>query len=115
VLSPESPTAGDGAYDLTVVFDDGHDSVVTWRLTSDPSGGDHPDSGAARRALLAHPAALRPVPKDQLCTQIYGGPATARVTGTWQGQPVASRFSLVNGCEIARWRALTGLLPPPTG
>ena len=27
-----------------------------------------------------------PVPKDQTCTFIYGGPATAHVTGTWAGR-----------------------------
>jgi hypothetical protein len=42
---------------------------------------------------------------------IYGGPQTAKVVGTWQGKPVASRFSLDNGCQIARWNELLGLLP----
>jgi hypothetical protein len=46
-----------------------------------------------------------------MCTQIYGGPETARIVGTWAGQAVDARFSRVDGCEIARWRALTGLLP----
>jgi hypothetical protein len=43
------------------------------------------------------------VPADVACTEIYGGPATARVRGTLQGKPVDARFSRTNGCEIARW------------
>jgi hypothetical protein len=52
------------------------------------------------------------VAKDKTCTQVYGGPQWASITGTWQGQPVRSQLSLANGCEISRWKALQGLLPP---
>jgi hypothetical protein len=55
--------------------------------------------------------ALRAVPKDQMCTQVYGGPETATIAGTWRGKPVMSRLSRINGCEISRWSALEGLLP----
>ena len=87
----------------------GADLVVTvW-----PSGPD----GPARRHHVAcerlgegtpacrglSRARLRPVPPDVACTEIYGGPATARVRGTLQGKPVDARFSRTNGCEIARW------------
>ena len=51
-----------------------------------------------------------PVPADQMCTQIYGGPETATVRGTWQGERVDASFSRQNGCEIARWDAAAGLL-----
>jgi hypothetical protein len=34
----------------------------------------------------------------------------AVVTGTFNGRAVNSRFSLTDGCEIARWRALSPLL-----
>ena len=43
---------------------------------------------------------LPPVPKDKACTQIYGGPETASITGTWRGQPVMSRFARNDGCQI---------------
>ena len=46
-----------------------------------------------------------------MCTQQYGGPATARVTGTWQGQHVDATFDRTNGCEIARWNTLRPVLP----
>jgi hypothetical protein len=54
---------------------------------------------------------LAPVPPDTACTAIYGGPSVARVKGTLRGEPVDERFSLEDGCQIARWernRALLG-------
>jgi hypothetical protein len=54
---------------------------------------------------------LAPVPGEMACTAIYGGPSVARVTGTLRGEPVDERFSLEDGCQIARWernRALLG-------
>ena len=45
------------------------------------------------------------------CTQVYGGPETARITGTWRGAAVDSSFSRADGGQIARWNGLVGLLP----
>jgi hypothetical protein len=105
-----------GPADLTIVVKDGGSTLSSWHLTCDPEGGDHPDPRAACRALAAHGAkALPPVAAGTACTQIYGGSSTAVVSGTWRGQNVSSRFSLVNGCEVARWTALTGLLPQAKG
>ncbi|GGG69338.1 hypothetical protein GCM10011374_37180 [Kocuria dechangensis] len=47
---------------------------------------------------------------DRVCTLQYGGPATARVTGTVDGEAVDARFSLTDGCEISRWQAAESLL-----
>jgi hypothetical protein len=59
---------------------------------------------------------LAPVSVGVACTQVYGGPATARVTGTLRGRRVSARFELSNGCEISRWRRNAELLGrPPTG
>jgi hypothetical protein len=111
--APSSPaSAGTGDTALTVVVDDGKGKVTTWRLTCDPVGGDHPDAEAACRALEENGAAALPaVPKDRVCTQNMGGPQSATVTGAWRGREIVSHLSLGNGCEIARWKALTGLLP----
>jgi hypothetical protein len=103
---------GTGSTALSIVVDDGRGGVTTWTLTCDPVGGNHPDAEAACRALTrSGVSALPPVPKDRLCTQVVGGPDVATVTGTWKGEDVGSRFNLRNGCEIARWKALAGLLP----
>ena len=99
--------------ELTIVVDNGSGSTLTWRLTCNPAGGTHPDPEAACQALEAHgAAALPPVPGDKACTQIYGGPETASVTGTWQGQEITSRFARNDGCQISRWKLMEGLLPP---
>jgi hypothetical protein len=56
---------------------------------------------------------LAPVPAATACAEIYGGPATARVTGTLRGERVDARFSRVNSCEIGRWERNERLLGPP--
>jgi len=110
--SAPATTPARGPTDLTVVAGDGSGTSTTWRLTCDPPGGDHPDAEAACAALAAHGAtALPPVPKDQVCTMVYGGPQTATVTGTWRGERVSASFNRTNGCEISRWESLAALLP----
>ena len=44
------------------------------------------------------------------CTQQFGGPETATVTGTFRGEKVNARFSRENGCEISRWQKVEELL-----
>lgn len=97
---------------LTIVVNAGDDAQpVEWTLTCDPAGGTHPDAAPACDALAElDPGTFAPVPADQVCTEIYGGPETATVRGTWLGRPVDASFSRQNGCEIARWDAVAGLL-----
>ena len=110
--STPRPSTVDGT-DLVIVYEDGSGRKSRWQLTCDPAGGTHPDPAAACEILAAHGAkALPPVPKDVACTEIYGGPDKATVSGTWRGQRVRSTFSRVNGCEISRWDLMRGLLPP---
>lgn len=90
-----------------------HDGTYT--VDCHPSGGTH---AAARPACDRLDEVSRwgrdpfaPVPEGSHCTMQYGGPATARVVGSWAGRPVSARFSRVDGCEIARWNHLVPLLP----
>lgn len=46
----------------------------------------------------------------RLCTQQYGGPQVAEVTGTFHGRRVRAVFRRTDGCEIARWNSLSALL-----
>ncbi|WP_405811157.1 subtilase-type protease inhibitor [Streptomyces sp. NBC_01520] len=87
----------------------------TFELECDPAGGSHP---VAQRAcdLLDEAAEsgrnpFVPTDRNAMCTQQAGGPAAARVSGTWQGQGVDARFSRANGCEISRWNNLVPVLP----
>ena len=66
-----------------------------------------------KRPVSASRAGPRPAhgPERPRCTQDFGGPQSATVAGIWHGQAINTRFNLKNGCEIARWKALTGLLP----
>jgi Subtilisin inhibitor-like len=80
-------------------------------LRCDPPGGSVPRPTAACRAVeRAGRTAFRGVPIDAACTQIYGGPAVALVTGRLHGRPVWARFDRENGCEITRWQRLALLL-----
>lgn len=54
--------------------------------------------------LLAKPDAAR------ACTQVYGGPQTAKITGKINGKKVDRSFARTNGCEIAEWNKIEKLL-----
>ena len=107
------PTASPSAESRLAVLHRDGDKASTWQLTCSPAGGTHPDPQSACQAIEKNDgAAFKPVDPDTMCTEVYGGPGTATITGTWRGQEVNSRLNLTNGCEIARWEALVGLLPP---
>jgi hypothetical protein len=80
-----------------------------------PEAGHHPDVAGACRALDTHTHWGRdpfaPVPADATCTMLYGGPATAHVTGTWAGRPVDASYDRGDGCEVGRWDRMVPLLP----
>ena len=75
--------------------------------------------GAAGCELLGDPAVLAllvdGLPADQACTEIYGGPDEAFITGEINGQTIDATISRINGCEIDRWEQLVGLIPPALG
>ena len=86
-----------------------------FRLTRGPDGSldsNLPDPAGAVAAVERFGEGIFfPVPgPPMLCTQQYGGPQVALVTGTLGGRQVHCRFSLTDGCEIARWHALAPLL-----
>jgi hypothetical protein len=96
---------------VTISVDDGSGNATTTKLTCGPAGGDHPKPDDACAALAAAwPSAFEPAPKDMMCTEIYGGPETATVSGTIDGKPVNAQFKRTNGCEIHRWDQVQGLL-----
>ena len=83
----------------------------TWTLTCDPAGGDHPAPQDACQALAAEPQPFAPL-SDGDCSDVYGGPQTATVRGTYRGEQVALDLSRTDGCRTAQWDRLGAVLPP---
>ncbi len=104
----DEPSAQESKTDLTisVTVDEGAAPVVM-TLQCDPAGGDHPQAAEACQKIDEVGAQVfDPVLDDQACTMIYGGPQTATVVGTYDGQPIDARFNRANGCEMDRWEKL---------
>ena len=107
---PSSSTPS-GSTELTIAVRPGADAGTrTFTLVCDPPGGDHPDPDAACELLRGLEDPFAPVPADAMCTDLYGGPQTATVTGTLAGEPVDAEFSRADGCQISRWDAYVPLL-----
>ncbi|MGW7369128.1 SSI family serine proteinase inhibitor [Streptomyces sp. NPDC054841] len=91
------------------------DANGEYQLTCAPAGGTHPEAQAAcdKLAQFATDAQdpFEPVDGDSMCTMQYGGPATARITGSWQGRSIDATFDRSDGCEIRRWEQLEPVLP----
>jgi hypothetical protein len=82
-----------------------------WTLTCDPPGGTHPQASAACAQLsAAKDDPFAPTPKGMACSMIYGGDQKATVTGTFEGRRVDTSFGRADGCEVARWGAVSALL-----
>jgi len=81
-----------------------------WTLRC-PAGGTLPDAAAACSNLDELDDPFAPVPKGTACTQIFGGPEIANVTGTYEGERVDTQFSRGDGCEIERWKKVGFLFP----
>ncbi|MEV5828848.1 SSI family serine proteinase inhibitor [Spirillospora sp. NPDC052242] len=82
--------------------------ATTWTLTCDPPGGTHPKAAEACAALAKTADPFKPV-TSEICTKIYGGPATATVQGTWRGRPIDTTFSREDGCQLHRWTEVAPL------
>jgi hypothetical protein len=96
---------------LSIAFSpDGGGTQTHRTLTCGPAGGTLPRAAQACSRLAGMDVnPFRPVPENVACTDIYGGPETARVVGTFRGRPIWVVFRQTNGCEIARWRRVSFL------
>ena len=83
----------------------------SYTLRCAPAAGTLPKrtTVCARLAKMARPFA--PTPKDMVCTQLYGGPAEAVVTGRLRGHQISARFGRKDGCQIYRWNRVAFLFP----
>ena len=112
---------GDDSVSLTVTFsrEPGSRQVAHLRCTASSARADgFLRAVGARRACatarrIAAFLASRPDP-NRACSQIFGGPERALVTGTIGGRRVRRAFSRTDGCKVADWRRAMPLLPRPT-
>ncbi|MEU6080405.1 SSI family serine proteinase inhibitor [Streptomyces sp. NPDC047108] len=114
---PPPAVAPAGEDQLTITISNSGNRAVDGRYSLDchPTGGTHRQARAACDRLDEMVRwgedPFAPVEPRANCTMMYGGPGTARITGSWAGRPVDARFDRRNGCEIARWNRLRPVLP----
>ena len=87
------------------------DAVQKWTLACAPAAGTLPQPAAACRKLAAMQRPFAPIPPDAVCTDVYGGPQVALITGTFRGARLWVTLRNRNGCEIARFKRLSFLVP----
>ena len=92
---------------------EGNSNRLTLRCA--PAGGTLPRAAEACRKLAAMPNPFAPPRKDLVCTEQYGGPQQAVVSGTYQARRVWIALGARNGCEISRWKRLAFLVPGGPG
>jgi hypothetical protein len=105
------------AVDLSITASDGHGKTQRARLRCD--GGEQRASGFGAASVgdlcriaehLERFLSSEPDPR-RACTQIYGGPQTARVSGRIKGSDVDRRLSRTDGCRISDWERAAPLIP----
>ena len=112
-LAPSSGAATGTALTITYFEDvDRPDERIRWTLRCAPAGGTHPRAAATCTGLARLGwRAFRPVPRNTACTDIFGGPQLAIVSGRVAGRRVWARLSRRDGCQIERWERVPSLLP----
>lgn len=119
-------TGDEGAFpeaELSVTVEHPDFDTVTYDIscagdTATVEGSDL-DAEAACTALSDPVVQTRLIdgpPAGQVCTEIYGGPDTASITGTLEGESVSAQVDRTNGCGISDWdELLSDLLPAAHG
>lgn len=119
-----SNLAGSGpAASLNIDVDPGDGAVMIATLTCGDAGasgtGWLSEQGAAKDACGVvegnAPRLISGASDDGVCTLEYGGPQTARVTGTVDGHTVDTGFHRTDGCGIGDWDTFVPLLGEPGG
>lgn len=120
--SSPPPGPGRGSAELVIMvkpsdFEPAIKYTLTCKDGAPTKESRHPSAAKACEVLKNHPGVLFPQPrsKDVVCTQEYGGPQTAIVTGVVDGVPVDISFSLRDGCEISQWNAAESILGAAKG
>jgi hypothetical protein len=101
------------ATSLVIAATPAHGPTRRWTLACAPARGTLPKPGMACARLARLESPFAPVPPKKACSQIYGGPEVARVTGRFRGRSVHAVFRRRDGCEIERWNNVRFLFPIP--
>jgi hypothetical protein len=119
-----NPVTGDTSLTITVVSEGQplRDATLACGGGQTTGTGFLADASAAQAAcdlLRSDPLAVSLLVNGRepglMCTQQYGGPEEATVTGTIDGQGVSASINRRDGCGIAEWQLLTPLLGSPGG
>ncbi len=111
----DAPAAGSsGATELKITYwsqGSTGGAPEKWTLRCGPAGGTLPRAAVACRKLGAMRNPFAPIARDAMCTEQYGGPQVALITGSFRGQPLRAQLANRNGCEISRFKRLSFLVP----
>ena len=108
---------GSGTSLTITVWPEGREKGAPIRLTlrCSPPGGTVRQPAATCRKLAAQSNPFAPLDKDIVCTDQYGGPQEALVSGTYRGRRTSVQLTARNGCEMWRWNRLAFLVPGAPG
>jgi hypothetical protein len=107
-------TGGSSATSLSITYwaeGRAEGNPIKWTLRCNPAAGTLPKRGTACTKLSALKNPFAPPAKGVECTQQYGGPQQAQVTGTFRGKRVWIALAARDGCEISRAKRLAFLVP----
>lgn len=112
---PAGPGQGNAELAISVVPDEGQAAInytLVCQVGVPAAESSHPAADAACAAIKENAALLSPATQGtaQACTEQYGGPQTATVTGVVDGVAVDAEFARTNGCEISAWDAAKDVL-----
>ena len=108
--APGDGRAGETSLEISISLGGKDAPTKLWTLRC-PTGGTLPDAASACTRLEGINDPFAPPPKGVACTEIYGGAEVADVHGTFRDEPVHTRFTRSDGCEIARWNRVRFLFP----
>jgi hypothetical protein len=113
----ESAPSREAAVDLSISASDGRGTTQRARLRCEREEQRASGFGSASASDLCRAAEglerfLASEPdRRRACTQIYGGPESARIRGTINGTAVDRRLSRTDGCRISEWERAEPLIP----
>lgn len=103
------PDADDVSYTISCLGD-------TATITGNPDGVTGEGACVALKDADVIGRLVQGTPPDRICTEQYGGPDIATITGSLSGKSVNTSIDRVNGCGIGDWDfLLAAVLPQALG